>query len=48
VNNILFGLFYVVAIIVIVLHYTGRLAEHNLEWLVYLMALLVFPVVLFL
>jgi len=43
-NNILFGLFYVVAITVVVLHFTGWLADHNLEWLVYVMAVLVFPV----
>jgi len=48
VNNILFGLFYVVAITVVVLHYTGWLAERNLEWLVFLVAALVFPVVLLL
>lgn len=45
-NNILFGLFYVVAIAVVVLHFTGWLAEHNLEWLVYVVAVLVFPVVM--
>jgi len=44
-NNILFGLFYIVAISIVVLHYTGWLAEHNLEWLVYVIAVLVFPVV---
>ncbi len=48
VNNILFGLFYVVALGVIILHFTGWLAERNLEWLVFVMAVLVFPVVLFL
>ncbi len=47
-NDILFALFYVVAITVIVLHFTGWLAERNLEWLVYVMAGLVFPVVLWL
>lgn len=46
-NDIVFGLFYVVAITVIVLHFTGWLAEHDLEWLVYVMAVLVFPVVSF-
>ena len=46
-NDILFGLYYVVAITVIVLHFTGWLAEHDLEWLVYVMAVLVFPVVSF-
>jgi hypothetical protein len=47
-NDILFGLFYIVAITVIVLHFTGWLAERDLEWLVYVMAVLVFPVVLWL
>ncbi len=47
-NDILFGLFYIVAITVIVLHFTGWLAERNLEWLVYVMAVLVFPVVFWL
>ncbi len=46
-NDIVFGLFYLVAITVIVLHFTGWLAEHDLEWLVYVMAVLVFPVVSF-
>jgi hypothetical protein len=48
VNNILFGLFYASAITVVILHFTGWLADHNLEWLVFVMAVLVFPVVLFL
>jgi hypothetical protein len=47
-ENILFGLFYLIAITVVVLHFTGWLAERNLEWLVYVIAVLVFPVVLFL
>ena len=46
-NDIVFGLFYLVAITVIVLHFTGWLAEHDLDWLVYVMAVLVFPVVSF-
>lgn len=46
-NDIVFGLFYLVAITVIALHFTGWLAEHDLEWLVYVMAVLVFPVVSF-
>ena len=47
-ENILFGLFYLVAITVLILHFTGWLAERNLEWLVYVIAVLVFPVVIFL
>ena len=31
----LFALFYIVAISILVLHFTGFLARHNLEWLVF-------------
>jgi hypothetical protein len=44
----LFALFYVVAIIVLVLHFTGFLARNNLEWLVLVLAAAVFPAVLYL
>lgn len=47
-GNMLFGMFYLVAITVLILHFTGWLAERNLEWLVYVIAVLVFPVVLYL
>lgn len=47
-NDILFALFYAVAITVVILHFTGWLAARNLEWIVYVIAALVFPVVLFL
>lgn len=47
-ENILFGLFYLIAITVLFLHFTGWLADHNLEWVVYVIAVLVFPVVLYL
>lgn len=43
-----FALFYVVAIIVLILHFTGWLARHNLEWLVLVLAVAVFPAVLYL
>ncbi|MEW5889646.1 MAG: hypothetical protein AB1768_11490 [Pseudomonadota bacterium] len=43
-----FILYYVVAITVLVLHFTGFLAHHNLEWLVLLLAVTVFPVVIYL
>ena len=42
----LFGLFYVFAIVVVALHYTGWLADRGLEWIVYVTAVLVFPVAL--
>ncbi len=45
-GNVLFGLFYPFAIVVLVLHFTGWLATRGLEWVVYLTALLVFPVAL--
>jgi hypothetical protein len=44
----LFALFYVVAIIILVLHFTGFLARNNLEWLVLVLAAAVFPAVLYL
>jgi hypothetical protein len=44
----LFALFYVIAITLLILHFTGYLARHNLEWLVLLLAAAVFPVVWFL
>ena len=44
----LFALFYVLAIAVLILHFTGFLARHNLEWLVLILAVLVFPAVLYL
>ena len=47
-NDILFGLFYLLAITVVVLHFTGWLEDHDMEWLVLLTAALVFPVVLLL
>ena len=47
-TDILFALFYLVAIVVVVLHFTGWLEDHNMEWLVFVMAVLVFPVVIFL
>ncbi|MBC7780273.1 MAG: hypothetical protein H7125_09240 [Proteobacteria bacterium] len=43
-----FALFYVVAIIILALHFTGWLARNNLEWLVLLLAVAVFPAVLYL
>ncbi|NNM01637.1 MAG: hypothetical protein HKO62_12865 [Gammaproteobacteria bacterium] len=47
-NDILFGLFYLVAITVVALHFTGWLEDHDMQWLVLLVAALVFPVVLLL
>lgn len=44
----LFTLYYIVAITVLILHFTGFLARHNLEWLVLVLAVTVFPAVLYL
>jgi hypothetical protein len=40
--------FYIIAIIILILHFTGWLAEHNLEWLVFVLAVGVFPAVMLL
>jgi hypothetical protein len=44
----LFYAFYVIAAVVLVLHFTGWLKRHRLEWMVLVVAVAVFPVVLFL
>ena len=43
-----FIVFYIVAIIILILHFTGWLKRNNLEWLILLLAVAVFPVVIFL
>jgi len=44
----LFVLYYVVAIVVLALHFTGVLARLNMEWLVLVLAVTVFPAVIYL
>ena len=44
----LFALFYVIAIAVLIMHFTGFLAWHNLEWLILALAVAVFPAVIYL
>jgi predicted permease len=44
----LFALFYVLAIAILIMHFTGFLARHNLEWLVLVLAAAVFPAVIYL
>jgi hypothetical protein len=44
----LFIFYYIVAITILVLHFTGFLARHNLEWLVLALAVTVFPAVIYL
>ena len=45
---ILIALYYLVAIVVLTLHFTGPLERWNVEWLVFVLALTVFPAVLYL
>ncbi|MCZ4305992.1 hypothetical protein O4G98_14760 [Zoogloeaceae bacterium G21618-S1] len=44
----LFALYYIFAITVLVLHFSGFLARRNLEWLLYIVAITVFPAVMYL
>lgn len=44
----LFIIYYIVAIAILILHFTGFLARHNLEWLVLALAVTVFPAVIYL
>jgi hypothetical protein len=44
----LFYAFYVVALIILILHFTGWLKLNNLEWLVLVLAVATFPAVYFL
>ncbi|MFT4172155.1 MAG: hypothetical protein QM639_06320 [Rhodocyclaceae bacterium] len=43
----LFMLYYLTALAVLVLHFTGHLARYNAEWLIYAFAITVIPFVLF-
>ena len=44
----LFIIYYLVAIDVLVMHFTGMLARYNMEWLVLVLAVTVFPAVIYL
>jgi hypothetical protein len=43
-----FYAFYVIALVILILHFTGWLKRNNLEWLVLVLAVATFPVVIFL
>lgn len=43
-----FYAFYVVAIAILVLHFTGWLKRHNVEWIMLVLAVAVFPAVIYL
>lgn len=40
--------YYIIAITLLTLHFTGHLVRWNLEWLIYVLAVTVFPAVFFL
>ncbi|MCK9388010.1 MAG: hypothetical protein M0Q22_06400 [Sulfuritalea sp.] len=44
----LFILYYVIAIVVLVMHFAGVLARYNADWLVLVLAATVFPAVIYL
>ncbi len=44
----LFILYYLSAVTILVLHFTGFLARHNVDWLVLVLAVTVFPAVYYL
>jgi len=44
----LFYAFYIFALVVLILHFTGWLKRNNLEWLVLVLAVATFPAVIFL
>lgn len=43
-----FYIFYVIAITILVLHFTGWLKRKNLEWIVLVLAVATFPAVIYL
>ena len=46
-EDILIALYYVVAIVVIAMHYIGWLEDRGLEWIVYVVAVMLFPMLYF-
>jgi hypothetical protein len=46
--NMLFAVYYIIAFIVLILHFTGYLERWGMQWLVLVLAVTVFPAVLYL
>lgn len=46
--SVFFVAYYIVSIIILVLHFTGFLSRNRLEWLIYILAVTVFPAVIYL
>jgi len=45
---IIYLLFYTVAIVALLLHFTGHLERWRMNWLIVVLAILVFPIVIYL
>lgn len=43
-----FYAFYVISIVILILHFTGWLRRNGLEWLLLVLAVAIFPAVIFL
>lgn len=43
-----FYVYYCVAIAILIMHFTGFLGRRNMEWLIYVLAVTVFPAVIYL
>lgn len=41
-------IYYVIAIAILILHFTGFLRNNNLEWLVLVLAVSIFPAIIYL
>lgn len=46
--SVFFVAYYILSIVILVLHFTGFLARHRIEWLIYVLAVTVFPAVIYL
>jgi hypothetical protein len=44
----MFYIFYGIAFVILLLHFTSPLKRHNLDWLILALAVAVFPAVIFL
>ena len=48
ITSMLFALYYIIAFIVLILHFTGHLERWGMQWLVLVLAVTVFPAVIYL
>ena len=45
---ILLGIYYLIAVIILILHFTGFLERRGLDWMLLVLAVTVFPAVIYL